>query len=93
MRTFPLLWIPLLPFLGAAFNLLIGRKLGKRVAAFVACASVGAACVVACFAVAGPLYDSWREARMAGAEAHVVPVVHKAWTWIAAWKRRTSHST
>jgi NADH-quinone oxidoreductase subunit L len=80
MQTFPLFWIPLLPLLGAAVNLIIGRKLPRWLVSTIACASVGAACAIAVYAVAGPLYDGWKAARLAGAD--VAPIVNDVYTWI-----------
>ncbi len=40
---FPLHWIPLFPLLGAAINLLIGRRLGRTLAALIGCGAVAAA--------------------------------------------------
>jgi NADH-quinone oxidoreductase subunit L len=74
-------WIPLLPLIGAAVNLIFGRRLSRRVSAFVACASVGAACALAIYAAAGPLYNAWRTARLAGATT-VAPLVDTVYTWI-----------
>ena len=64
--TFPLFWIPLLPLLGAAVNLTIGKRLSRRLVAFIACGTVGVASALAFAAVAGPLYDSWKAARLSG---------------------------
>lgn len=51
MTEFPLHWIPLFPLLGAAFNILFGRTLSRRVVHIVACGSVFAAFIVALNAV------------------------------------------
>ena len=80
--TFPLFWIPLLPLLGAAVNLTIGKRLSRRLVAFIACGTVGVASALAFAAVAGPLYDSWKAARLSGGE--VVPVINSVYTWIAS---------
>ncbi len=49
--AFPLFLIPLLPLLGAAFSLLVGKRAGKSVVTLVACGAVGAAFLVAANAV------------------------------------------
>jgi NADH-quinone oxidoreductase subunit L len=80
MRTFPLIWIPLLPLLGAAVNLILGRWLGRRLSGLVGSATVGASFVLSVAAVTGPLYDSWKAARLAGGK--VQPIVHHVYSWI-----------
>src|SRR5262245_59427184 len=45
-ESFPLYLIPLLPLLGAAVNLLIGKRMGKDFASAVALGSVGGACIL-----------------------------------------------
>jgi NADH-quinone oxidoreductase subunit L len=80
MRTFPLFWIPLLPLLAALVNLTIGRKLPRWMVSFVACGSVGVAAALSFYAVCGPLYDSWKAARLAGEELQ--PIVDNVYTWI-----------
>jgi NADH-quinone oxidoreductase subunit L len=64
-QNFPLIWIPLLPLLGAALNLLIGRKLSRRMVHFVACSSVFAAMLVAMWAIFGDLLPMWKAATAA----------------------------
>jgi NADH-quinone oxidoreductase subunit L len=73
-------WIPLLPLLGAAVNLMVGRKLPRWLSALVAVAAVGAAAAVVLGLVAGPLYDAWRSARLH--DAHVRPFLDPVYTWI-----------
>src|SRR4051794_37088746 len=46
METFPLYLIPLLPLLGAAVNLLVGKRMGRDFASAVALTSVGGACLL-----------------------------------------------
>ncbi|MDB4967628.1 MAG: proton-translocating NADH-quinone oxidoreductase, chain [Myxococcales bacterium] len=46
MAEFPLHLIPILPFIGAAIALLIGRRLGKNVITLLCCGSVAAAFIV-----------------------------------------------
>ncbi len=60
---FPLYWIPLLPLLGAAINLILGRKLERRTVHFIACASVGLAAAFTFYAVIFKLAPMWWEAR------------------------------
>src|SRR5258706_6189723 len=45
-RNFPLHLIPLLPLVGAAFTLLVGKRAGKNVVTLVACGAVGASMLV-----------------------------------------------
>ncbi|MCC6746140.1 MAG: NADH-quinone oxidoreductase subunit L [Deltaproteobacteria bacterium] len=79
---FPLFWIPLLPLLGAAINLLVGRKLERRAVHVIACGSVFGALVVAMVAVFRELYPLYLEARAAG-DAGVLPsLVNEVFDWI-----------
>jgi NADH-quinone oxidoreductase subunit L len=55
-------WIPLLPLLGAAVNLIIGRKLPRWLSALVGCATVAASCALAIAAVIG-LHETSRSLR------------------------------
>jgi NADH-quinone oxidoreductase subunit L len=77
-----LVWIPLLPLLGAAVNLIAGRWLertfGRAAVHTVAIAAVGAACVIAAFQVFGPLLTQFHDGH---GGAGVVQVVY---TWIEA---------
>ena len=75
-------WIPLLPLIGAAVNLLVGRKLPRWLSAFIACAAVGAACLVAISAIGGWMFDAWARAH----ERHgdVRPFIDTFYTWIEA---------
>jgi NADH-quinone oxidoreductase subunit L len=76
----PLLaWIPLLPILGALFNLTLGRKLSDRAVHTVAIAAVGLAFLVAAFAVFGPLWAQFIAYRAGGAAPDIKQI---AYTWI-----------
>ncbi len=61
MKDFPLYLIPLLPLLGAAFNILIGRKLSRRMVHLVACSSVFGSLVIGLIASGYYLYPMWVE--------------------------------
>jgi len=50
-EKFPLHLIPLLPFLGAAFALLFGKRAGKGIVTFVSCGVIAAAALVSVVAV------------------------------------------
>jgi NADH-quinone oxidoreductase subunit L len=56
-----LVWIPLLPLLGAAFNLLLGRWMPKWVIHTVAVAAVGASFVISAILVFRGLLPSFGE--------------------------------
>ncbi|MEZ4367630.1 MAG: NADH-quinone oxidoreductase subunit L [Kofleriaceae bacterium] len=71
----PLLWIPLLPILGALVNLTIGRHASRRFVHAVAIGSVVAACGLSFYMVLGPLYKAWK----AGAAALPKQAIY---TWI-----------
>ena len=82
-----LYWIPLLPLLGAAFNLLLGRKLGRGVVHLVACGSVAAALVVGLIASASqlyPLWHQWHRLAETGQHGGVPALVYSAFDWISA---------
>jgi NADH-quinone oxidoreductase subunit L len=76
-----LTWIPLLPLLGAAFNLLLGRKLSRGVVHAVAIASVVASFGVSVWQVAGPLWSAF-QAFKAGEAAAGQGLLHHVYTWI-----------
>ncbi len=83
MPDIPLYWIPLLPLLGAAFNLLIGRKLPRGLVHLVSCGVVGASFLVVLANVAGPLWDAYSAWSSAGAEAAKSALHHEVvYTWI-----------
>ncbi|PIE19455.1 MAG: NADH-quinone oxidoreductase subunit L [Proteobacteria bacterium] len=78
---FPLIWIPLLPLLGAAINLLIGRKLPRRAVHTLAIGSVLGALLVTLFAVFGDLFPMWK----AGAHGAASPKLYQTvFDWIVA---------
>ncbi len=88
-----ILWIPLLPLLGAAFNLFVGRvlwrlvfgrELPRRLVHFVAVGAVVAACVVALeVVIVGlyPLYQAWH-ADPASAGTILEGLRQNVYTWI-----------
>jgi NADH-quinone oxidoreductase subunit L len=80
-KTFPLFWIPLLPLLGAAFNLLVGRKMSRRAVYVVGCGTVIAACVMAFIATFGHLFHLWAPARAADA---IPRLINPLFDWITA---------
>ncbi len=77
-----LLWIPLLPIIGAAFNILFGRHLSRRTVHVVGVGVIVAAFVVALTAVAGPLWDAfaaWKN----GTDGAGAPILRQhLYTWI-----------
>jgi NADH-quinone oxidoreductase subunit L len=79
--SFPLYLIPLLPLVGAAINLIFGRRMSRETVNVVACTAVGASAVLAIHAVVGPLwgeYQAWLQAGKIGS-----PVVRDTvYTWI-----------
>jgi NADH-quinone oxidoreductase subunit L len=77
-----LYWIPLLPLLGAAINLIVGKRLPRWLVSAVACTSVGLACAYTLWLVIGPFYDAWAAARTSG--ARLAPFVDTVTTWIQA---------
>ena len=74
MKHFPLFWIPLLPLLGAAFNLLVGRKMSRATVHFVGVGAALGALVVSMVAVFRDLYPL-------AAAAHHHEHVRLAYTW------------
>jgi NADH-quinone oxidoreductase subunit L len=71
-----LVWIPLLPLLGAAFNLLLGRRLPKWMIHGVAIAAVGASFVISALLVFRGLVPAFGEGHEAQSFHQVV------YTWI-----------
>jgi NADH:ubiquinone oxidoreductase subunit 5 (subunit L)/multisubunit Na+/H+ antiporter MnhA subunit len=57
MKQATLLWIPALPLIGAAFNLLFGRFMSRRTVHLVAVAAVAAAFFYAAYLIGWPLWD------------------------------------
>jgi len=76
----PLLWIPLLPLLGALFNLTLGRKSPRGLVHVVAVASVVASFTLVLSLVIGPL----REAFIARTEGQPVELLQTVYRWIEA---------
>ena len=76
--------IPLIPFIGAAINLLLGRRLARGTIHTVAVMSVLASFVIAAYLIAGPLwkaFDAWRAAGESAPE--VLSGLHQSlYTWI-----------
>ena len=83
-KTYPyLFWIPLLPLIGAAVNLLVGRKLSRRAVHVIACGTVGLACLTVLAAFWSHLYPLWKAAHHAGAET-APALMQTVWDWIVA---------
>src|SRR5687768_5839894 len=80
---FPLYLIVLSPLLGAAFNLLVGRSLDKRVAQVVGCAAVGASFLVAAYAVVVLVYPEWQRAQITPGHTYQ-PVKSLVYSWISS---------
>jgi len=75
-----LLWIPLLPLLGSAINLLIGKWLGKPTAGLIAVFAVGAACVLSGLMVfKGLFYQPSPEAPVLWQAGGITQT---AWSWL-----------
>jgi NADH-quinone oxidoreductase subunit L len=81
-ETYPLYLIPLLPLIGAAFNLILGRYLPRRVVHFAAVGAVAAACGVSLWLVGGPLWDAFKAWKESGEGAAVPQLSQVAYTWI-----------
>ena len=83
---FPLYWIPLLPLLGAAFNILVGRKLSRPAVHIVACGTVFASLIVTLVAVFNKLYPLWSKLhKQAGDGLMATPALtNKVFDWITA---------
>src|SRR5689334_16953796 len=77
-----LAWIPLLPLLGAAFNLLIGRKLPRAVVHLVAVAVVLSSFAVAVNHVAGPLWELFKQYTGGALPADQLQIKQVAYSWI-----------
>jgi NADH-quinone oxidoreductase subunit L len=71
-----LLWIPLLPIIGSALNLLLGRRLSKGTIHTIAVSAVGLAFALSAYLVFGPL---WKEFK---AGHGGVGIEQTAYTWI-----------
>jgi NADH-quinone oxidoreductase subunit L len=86
-HTFPLYWIPLLPLLGAAINLLVGRKLSRPTVHLVACGSVLSALIVGLVATFRHLYPLWSAAHHAhpdGSSGAAPALVSSVFDWISS---------
>ena len=85
-----LYWIPLLPLLGAVFNLFLGRVIWKGVfkselprglVHAVAVGTVGFAFLIVAFKMGGPLWDAWA-AWNKGGKAGNPGFTENVYTWI-----------
>ncbi len=85
-QNFPLYLIPLLPLLGAAINLLIGRKLNRTAVCVIACGSVLASLGVMMVAGFGHLLPMWKAAHAQAGDALMATpaLVNTAFEWIPA---------
>jgi NADH-quinone oxidoreductase subunit L len=86
-NTFPLYWIPLLPLLGAAFNLLVGRKLSRATVHLVGVGSVLSALIVGLVATFRHLYPLWaaaHQAHPAGSSGAAPALVSNVFDWISS---------
>jgi len=81
MKQATLLWIPALPLIGAAFNLLFGRFLSRRTVHLVAVAAVAAAFFYAAYLIGGPLWELFKAWRADKAEV-MGGLYQNAYTWI-----------
>ncbi len=79
-----LVW--LLPLCGAAFNLLVGRKMPRRVVYFVGCGAIFAAFVVAALHVAGPLWDQYKAFHEHGAQSPLITQTLYPWIDVGSLK-------
>jgi len=81
MKQATLLWIPALPLIGAAFNLLFGRFLSRRTVHLVAVAAVAASFFYAAYLVGGPLWEAFKAWR--GQKTEVMDGLYQhVYTWI-----------
>ena len=78
-----LFWIPLLPLIGAAFNLLVGRKFSRRLVNFVGCSVVGLSCLFVLAATWSQLYPLWKQVHETHAE-DLPRLTYAIWDWIVA---------
>ena len=79
-----LLWIPLLPLLGAAFLLIVGRKLSRRWVHLAACGSILGALICAMIGVFHDLYPQWLAATASAAKQTAPQVIDPIFDWIVA---------
>ena len=81
MKQATLLWIPALPLIGAAFNLLFGRFMSRRTVHLVAVAAVAASFFYAAYLIGGPLWDAFKVWR--GDKTEVMDGLYQnVYTWI-----------
>ena len=80
MNASSLIWIPLLPLLGAALNLTVGSKLSRRTVSFVGCGSVLGALLVSLSVVFAKLMPA---VALAGGH-QVVALEQRVFDWITA---------
>src|SRR4051812_49860967 len=73
-----LLWIPLLPLLASAINLIFGKRLGKPTAGLLAVTAVAGACVLSGFEVFAGLFHKVNEVPLWQSGG----VQQTAWSWL-----------
>ncbi|MEO8706414.1 MAG: NADH-quinone oxidoreductase subunit L [Kofleriaceae bacterium] len=73
-----LLWIPVLPLIGALINLTLGRWMSRQTVHMIAIAAVAASCALAFFLVFGPLWAEYQSADPLNTSA----LEQTAFTWI-----------
>jgi NADH-quinone oxidoreductase subunit L len=81
-KTATLLWIPALPLIGAAFNLLFGRFTSRRTVHVVAVSAVAASFLYALFLIGGPLWDTYQAWRAGGQPEVMGGLYQNVYTWI-----------
>ena len=87
MKTlYPLFWIPLFPLLGAAFNILVGRKLSRSVVHVVACGTVLSSLGIALVAIITRLLPLWKQAQAQAGEGAMssAALTNTVFDWIVA---------
>ncbi|MBA2542837.1 MAG: NADH-quinone oxidoreductase subunit L [Deltaproteobacteria bacterium] len=72
-----LVWIPLLPLIGAFLNLTLGRRLSRGAVHTIAIASVVAACGLSLYMVFGPLFTEYKNGNPLG-----TVIEQNVYTWI-----------
>ena len=83
----PLLaWIPLLPLLGALFNLTLGRKLSARTIHTVAIGAVALSFLVTAFSVFGPLWSAYKAYRAGAGGAPDLRQLVYTWIEVGSFK-------
>lgn len=76
-----LMWIPLLPLLGAAINLLVGRMRSRNFVHTIAIGSVLGALAITLYVVFGHIFPMWQAAGGHGASPKIS---HEVFSWIVA---------